>query len=396
MTRRWTAWLAWSLWGSWVVLLVALLVIAADTSRPLIAVAATFAMVTVGALVASRQPSNPIGWIFCALGLGFIVGGVSSEYAVRALVNAPGSLPLGVEIAWLSSWVQFPTTMLVILLLLLFPSGHPPSPRWSGVVWLTWAVIAVSALSYALRSGPLQVGPTGSVLPVDNPYALESIGPLIDAIRELVSAASIALAGAAILSMVLRFRRARGEERQQLKWFAYASASIPVVIVSNVALRALPEDLRAPLQTAVFSAAMALFPVVVGVAILRYRLYDIDLLINRTLVYAAVTAVLAATYFGAVILIQTALRPFTAGSELAVAASTLLVVALFQPLRSRIQALVDRRFYRSRYDAARTLDAFSARLRNEVELDAVRADLLGAVGDTVRPVHASVWLRGAR
>jgi len=322
MRRRWTTWLAWSLWAVWVVLFVTLLFIGTDPSRALVAVAATFAMVTVGALVASRRPANPIGWIFCALGLGFIVGGLSSEYATRALVDAPGSLPGGLAIGWLSSWVQMPTTMLVLYLLLLFPNGHPPSPRWRGVVWLVTALIALSTLTAALRPGPLQPGPTAKLLPVDNPLAIEAIAPLLEVVSAVSLAALLALLVAAIVSVILRFRRSRGEERQQMKWFVYASGFVPAIIASNVALRALPEGLRAPLQTAFLAS-----------------------------------------------------------------------VALFQPLRRRIQRAVDRRFYRSTYDAERTLDAFAVRLRDEVDLEAVRAHLLGVVHDTVRPAHASVWLR---
>jgi hypothetical protein len=393
MKRPWTTWLARSLWAVWVVLFVTFLLIGADPSRALVAVAATFAMVTVGALVASRRPANPIGWIFCALGLGFFVGGLSSEYATRALVDAPGSLPGGLAIGWLSSWAQFPATMLVLYLLLLFPNGHPPSPRWRGVVWLVTAVIAVGTLTAALLPGPLRAGPTGSPLPVDNPLAFHAVAPLLEVVSAVVPAASVALLVIAIASVIVRFRRAQGEERQQMKWFLFASGFVPAVIASNVVLRLLPEGLRAPLQTATFSTAMALFPIVVGVAILRYRLYDIDVIIRRTLIYAAVSLTLAATYFAGVVLLQTALRPLIGGSEVPVALSTLAVVALFAPLRRRIQQVVDRRFYRSRYDAAHTLDAFGARLRDEVDLEAVRGDLLEAVHQTVRPVHASVWLR---
>lgn len=394
--RRWTAWLAGSLWAIWFALLAMLVLIGSGSSRPLLAVLATFAMVTVGALVASRQPANPIGWVFCALGLGFMVGGVSSLYAIRALVDAPGSLPAGVAVAWLSSWVQFPTTMLVLYLLLLFPNGHPPSPRWRGVVWLVTALIAVGTLSAALRPGLLRTGPTGTVLPIDNPLAIEAIGPLLDGLNTVWPVALVALLLAAIGSVILRFRRARGDERQQLKWFAFASCFVPVVIASNFALRPLPEDVRAPIQAAIFGTAMVLFPVVVGLAVLRYRLYDIDVLINRTLVYGALSAVLFGTYVLSVLALSALLRPLTGSGDLAVAGSTLAVVALFAPLRRRIQLEVNRRFYRSRYDAARTIDRFSSRLRDQVDLDALSSELIGVVSETVQPAHASLWLRAAR
>jgi hypothetical protein len=206
------------------------------------------------------------------------------------------------------------------------------------------------------------------------------------------------------VSMVVRLRRARGVERQQMKWFAYAAVVLALVFVGTAIaffspLRAL--DPSARIQPAMFGGVPIILgliavPIGTAVAILRYRLYDIDVLINRTLVYGLLTAALAATYFAGVIVLQTALRPLTGGSEVAVALSTLTVVALFAPLRRRIQASVDQRFYRSRYDAARTLDAFGAALRDEVDLDDVRADLVGVVGDTLRPAHVSLWLREAR
>ena len=399
MRRRWTTWLAWSLWAVWVVLFVTFLLIGADPSRALVGVAATWGMVTVGALVASRRPANPIGWVFCAVGLGFFVVGLSSEYATRALVDAPGSLPGGLAVGWLSSWVQMPTTMLVLYLLLLFPNGQSPSPRWRGVVWLVTALIAVGTLAAALRPGPLRGGPGGPMgtpLPVDNPLAIEAVAPLLEVINAVWPAAFLALLVAAIASVILRFRRARGEERQQMKWFVYASGFVPAVIASNLALRPLPEGLRAPLQTAFFTTGMALFPIVVGIAILRYRLYEIDVLIRRTLVYGATTAGIAAAFFAGIVVLQALLRPVTSGSELAVAASTLASVALFQPLRRRIQSAVDRRFYRSKYDAERTLDAFAARLREQIALEALERELVGVVNDTMQPAHASVWLRSAR
>jgi hypothetical protein len=199
---------------------------------------------------------------------------------------------------------------------------------------------------------------------------------------------------AAIAAIGGRFRRATGIERQQLKWFAYGTAWIPgVVILAVVQSTVLPRDLSNAIGTELWPLSAAGIPVAAGIAILRYRLYDIDVLINRTLVYGVLSAVLAATYFSSVLVFETVLRPLTAGSEVAVALSTLAVVALFAPLRTRIQAAVDRRFYRARYDAVWTLDDFSARLRDEVDLDAVRADLVRAVRDTVQPAHASVWLR---
>ena len=331
MRRLWTTWLACSLWALWLVFFITFLLISTDTARALASLAGTFAMVTVGALVASRRPANPIGWLFCALGLGFFAGGLSGVYATRALVDAPGSLPGGLAVAWLSSWVQFPTTMLIVYLLLLFPTGQPPSPRWRVVVWLVSALITMGTLGSALRSGPLRSGPTGTALPVDNPLAIEAIAPLLEVVNRVWPLLFVALLLAAIVSVILRFRNARGDERQQLKWFAYASGFIPVVIASNVLIGALPEDLRVPLRSATFNTAMVLFPVVVGIAILRYRLYDIDVLIKRTLVYGALSVTLFWTYALSVLTLSAVLRPLTGSGDLAVAGSTLAVVGSSAP-----------------------------------------------------------------
>jgi hypothetical protein len=250
-----------------------------------------------------------------------------------------------------------------------------------------------TTLAVALRPGPLAAFPAMS-----NPYGWSDHGGAVDAL--FVAGLVVGALGMSLTlwSQVRRFRRSTGAERQQLKWFLASMVFLAVVLVPAVALlygesEASASSSQRYAGRALAAVATVAVPIAIGVAILRYRLYDIDVLINRTLVYGAVTALLAATYFGAVVFIQALLRPFTSGSELAVAASTLLVVALFQPLRGRIQDVIDRRFYRSRYDAVRTIDTFSSRLRDEVELDAVRADLVAVVYDTIRPAHASVWLR---
>ena len=213
----------------------------------------------------------------------------------------------------------------------------------------------------------------------------------------------LARAGGALLSagllgagasLIVRYRRARTDERLQLRWVVYAGCAALVMMLVGVFLFTQPEPVRSLFRP--FTLSPILIPIAAAIAILRYHLYDIDVLINRTLVYGAVSATLAATYIAAVVLLQAVLRPVTGGSEFAVALSTLLVVALFQPIRSRTQDAVDRRFYRARYDAARTIDAFSARLRGDVELDSVRADLIAVIYDTIHPAHASVWLRSRR
>jgi len=292
---------------------------------------------------------------------------------------------------------------LLAVLLLVFPTGRVLSPRWRPIVWLAFALIPLGMISAGTsrEGGDIEAISTFPLLEVV--LGAEAGSAMRDIAQGIFGVSQLALTAIAAVSLAIRYRRSRGAERQQLKWLAYAALLFAAVFVGTAViffspLRALDPD--APIPPAVFGGipfilGLAAIPVAVGVAILRYRLYDIDVLINRTLVYGAVTALLGATYFGAVVIIQALLRPFTSGSELAVAASTLLVVALFQPLRGRIQDVVDRRFYRSRYDAARTIDAFGIRLRDEVDLEAVRGDLVAVVHDTIRPSHASLWLRGA-
>ncbi len=393
---RTTSVLASGLWATWLVIFGLFLATGGPLEpwRALVAVLATFGMVTVGAVIAVRRPENPIGWIFSIAGLGFLAGGSTGDYATRSLVTAPGSLPAGIAVGWVSSWIQYPTVMLVPYLLLLFPTGRLPSPRWRPIAWFGAAPMILSTVAVGFRPGALTVAPRGDVLPVTNPLALDPLGPVLTIADSLWGPLFLAMLAASVVALASRFRASRYEERQQMKWFvSSAVASLFAVVGSNFAFAPLPESLRVPLGVVVFSTAMAAFPISVAIAILRYRLYDIDVVIRRTLIYGVLSAVLLGTYVALVILFQAVLLPLTGGSELGVAASTLAVVALFQPLRSRIQDVVDRRFYRSRYDAARTLDSFTAQLSNEVDIDSLRSDLLDVIGRTVRPAHASVWFR---
>lgn len=349
-----------------------------------------FAYAAVGALILRRSPAHAVGWIFVLAGLASASEQFLSQYATY--VGAAGPFPGAVWAAWAGSWVWFTQIgLLTIALPVLFPTGRPLSSRWRLVLPLGGVALASVMMSTALAQGPLPIAGDARVsIAAANPVGL--IGEAAFAqVRPAVLALFVISVLFAIVSMGVRYRRSVATERQQMKWLVFTLAQFAGAFVVGAVLY--NSGLQLPLVDVGVLISAALIPAGAGVAILRYRIYDIDVLINRTLVYAAVSALLAVTYFGTVVLIQAALRPFTAGSELAVAASTLLVVGLFQPLRRRIQGAVDRRFYRSRYDAARTLDAFGTRLRNEVDLDAVRADLLDAVRDTVRPAHASVWLR---
>jgi len=324
----------------------------------------------VGAIVALRRPANAIGWLL--LGAGFIsaIGAFGLEYGVYAIVGA-----------WVGSWtwVIFIAGILP-LVLLLFPDGRLLSARWRLVGWIAGLAVLATAAFMAFNSGPLQLAS----------YANNPFTPLPDWLITPLAGIGVGLdvpvMGGACWSLVLRFRRSSGIEREQIKWLAFSAVPLAV---AGLASAVLPDKLGQVL----FVFLLLSVPIAIGVAVLRYRLYDIDVLINRTLVYSTLSAALIATYVGTIILVGAVLRSFTSGSELAVAVSTLATLALVQPLRRRIQGAVDRRFYRSRYDAARTLDVFSARLRDEVDLDAVRADLVDAVQRTVQPTHASVWLR---
>jgi hypothetical protein len=252
-------------------------------------------------------------------------------------------------------------------------------------VWMAQS-IGVAFGRSVLQSG---VGPSAP-----NPLAVAGLAPF-DVLVNATLGAPLGVAFLAIswASVIIRFRRSRGIERLQMKWFFYAVGVVLLAFAILFPLELIGAVIPSEIFFFTFNFSFMLIPLSVGVAILRYRLYDIDRLINRTVVYAVTTGTVGLTFFGGVVVMQALLRPITSGSEIAVAVSTLASVALFQPLHRRVQNAVDRRFYRSRYDAARTLDAFSVRLRDEVDLDAVRSDLLEVVRESIQPVHASVWLQ---
>ena len=400
MSTRTAAKLARSLWGfSSALTTMSLVLLALNRSHrhvPIFPYWAEYAwgavvFSTVGAVIASRRPENRIGWIFCATGL---VGGVrhfSAEYAIYASLAAPGSSPGAASLAWIASWVWVPYIGLLLFLGLQFPTGRMPTRRWH---WFAVLIVAVCLAGTALVA--LAPGPIAGLGSVENPAGIEVLGA-VGGVRAnyLVQAALGALALATASSMFRRLLGARGEERQQLKWFAYAAAVLAcgAVIAYTVA------PLVAASWVGLIGFALVMIgtlgvPVAIGIAILRHHLYDIDLIINRTLVYGALTATLAAVYFGVVVLLQRLFVALTGEkSTLAVVASTLLIAALFNPLRQRIQGFIDRLFYRSKYDAAKTLEAFSAKLRDETDLDALSDDLVGLVRETMQPAHVSLWLR---
>ena len=347
---------------------------------------------TVGALVASRWPKNAIGWIFCWLGLSFSLGSASEEYALYALVTEAGSLPGAKGLVWLTAWFGGPIVFaLFALVFLLFPDGRLPSRRWRLAIWLE-LVAVVCLVAFAFEPGPL--GNLGLVR-VSNPFGVHGAAALLDTLGWIGFFVTLAVAVAGGISLVVRFRRARGVERQQIKWFAFSGVVFCAVFAVGPFLWSLPQvPATAWIWPVLFLAGASTVPVTIGIAILRHRLYDIDVIINRALVYGPLTVLLASAYVVGVVGLQAVFRALSGQeSTLAVVASTLAIAALFGPLRRRVQALVDRRFYRSKYDAAKTLAAFNARLREETDLKALSEDLVGVTREAMQPEHVFLWLR---
>src|SRR5918995_1791262 len=400
MSARVAAWLAWSLCALCGALAAACLIFNLLNGHTLYEMVLTGIPTTVilltqivsfsvvGALVASYRPKNPIGWLFLAAALFYGIEIAGEEYAIYALFTNPGSLPLGAELAWLTEWIWAPGFGIILVFLpLLFPDGHPPSRRWRGVGWLGGLSIGLICVLTSIVLWP-EPGP-----------ALLQLGGYAGEVEEWRSAVSdwvlrlggpmLLLAGlGAVISLVVRYRRARGDVRQQIKWFASAAAlTLAWIIVA--------EQQSGEIVALTGLLVIASIPVATGIAILRYRLYDIDRIINLTLVYGSLTVMLALLYFGGVTATQALLRTITDRQELPqllVVATTLVIATLFNPLRRRIQRFIDRSFYRSKYDARKTLETFSAKLRDETDLEALRGDLVGVVRETMQPAHVSLWL----
>jgi hypothetical protein len=333
----------------------------------------------VGGLVASRRPANPVGWFFLGSAGCFALSEVAEQYATYGL---PGALAM----AWLLSWVWLPgVTLLLVFLPLYFPDGELVSPRWRWLVWVA-LLFSVGGAGYSAFS-PGEIQDEGIV----NPLGIEALRPVSDLLGPFAFVTYFGLLFASAASLVVRFRRSGSVERQQIKWLAFAALAIPVWFLINAPIEAASPTLFIVMDSLIVAA---LIPVAAGVAILRYRLYDIDVVINRTLVYGSLTAMLVAVYYGSVVVLQYIFRALSGGeSQLAIVASTLAIAALFNPLRRRVQAFVDRRFYRRKYDAAKTLAAFNARLRDETDLQTLNSDLVGVIMETMQPAHVSLWLR---
>ena len=418
MSGRSASWLAWSLAGLSVAMFLAggvLYVLARSAQVPggsgasrtaidLLISLPVLAFPVVGALIASRRPRNPIGWICLAEGFLWMLLGLFDLYGVYGLAR-PGSVPFPVVIYALAQWLWVPTVgLLAIYLVLLFPDGRLPSRRWRPLAWLSGVVIVLLSVTQGLLPGPLP-----DFGGVRNPLGLEGQPWVADATNAIFVPFLLCILASAG-SLILRYRRSRGEVRQQIKWIAFAASFVGLVFVSAMVTSVIlfffaPQTWERTADTLPFLLELLFYvmllsfggvPIAVGFAVLKYRLYNIDLLINRTLVYGALTAALAAVYFSGVATVQGIFRVFTGQEQqpqLAVVVSTLVIAALFNPLRRRIQSFIDRRFYRRKYDARKTLEAFSARLRDETDLEALSGELVGVARDTMQPAHVSLWLR---
>lgn len=348
--------------------------------------ALTFA--TVGLVIGRALPRHSIAWLFASVGVLVGLYLAAGSYQHYALGVRSRELPLAELAAWSQTWLYVPALSIFIFVLpQVFPTGRPISRRWRPALWLAGAAGFAMVLSGALAPGPL------SQSTIDNPFGIAR--ERHERLDEVASTLFFLAAILGFVALVARWRRAGGPERQQLKWFAYFATLLPVFVVVNgvIEVSGLGEPLAGVVAITLAVPTFLGLPIATAVSVLRYRLYDIDVVINRTLVYGSLSAALVGSYLGMVLLFRLLLSPLTGESDLAVAGSTIAVAALFRPLRSRIQSTVDRRFYRERYDAVRTLDGFSARLRDELDLAAVAADLRGVAHETMQPAHVSLWLR---
>jgi hypothetical protein len=350
-------------------------------------VAVQLGMATAGAIISSRQPGNTVGWIFLAIGLLLGLLFAANAYAVLG-IDSGGipHLPGSAFAAWIGSWIFIPTTFgLPMFLLLLFPDGRFLSKRWRLAGLALGIILMLAVASTAFEPGRIYPG-------IANPLAPAGVaGEILRVSKHVTDALALPAFALAVAGLTVRLWRSSGVERQQLKWFAYSAALVGAGLGASVFL---PKGWAADLAFLVGLLALAGLPVAAGIAIFRYRLYDIDVIVNRTLVYGSLTVTLVAVYIGSVVSLQYVFRTLTGGgSQLAIVASTLAIAALFNALRHRIQSFIDRRFYRRKYDAARTLSAFAVRLRDETDLEQLNAELLSVVRTTMQPEHATLWLR---
>jgi hypothetical protein len=383
--------LAWGALAGMIVLMLATQILSVSLGSKIDPfIVATLSFPVVGALIISGQPNNRIGWIMLTVGFVWTLIVVLDAYAKYGL-DHPGSLarPDIVQAVTEPLWVPA-VGLMGTFMILMFPDGRLPSPRWRP--WARFCTITLVGLYVLILVTPVSFADSGYP-DVQNPLGIQVLKPIIDAGFYLVLLLPIAIVGCAV-GLAQRFRRSRGEERLQMKWLVGAAglaASTYLLVLGTGAIVSFRGEPPAWMENLIFT--FFLIPVAVGIAILRYRLYNIDVIINRALVYGALTGALSIFYFLTVTVLQSVLRPFSGQSQIAVAGSTLAVAALFRPARVRIQALIDRRFYRRKYDAERTLDAFSMRLRDEMDLDALTEELVAVVGGVMQPRQVSIWLK---
>jgi len=353
--------------------------------------ASALSFATAGAILVNRLPTNAIGWQLALGGLSFAVGNAATGLAVYGLALHPGTVPGAIWFAWLSEWIWAPAIGSVIALALTYPTGRLLSPRWRPVAFGLVLVIACLVYGGAFGAwtdgtvpGPNPLLATGGVSDVITPVATIVVGPL-----------AIVVAILAVASLVLRYRRATGAERAQLKWFAAVAAmSVPLFLVGTTLYGSTGvAGIISNVASAAAFVGFALLPVAIGIAILRYRLYEIDRLISRSIGWAILSAIVGGLFVGFNLVLQGVLVPVTRSNELAVAGSTLLVFGLFQPIRRRIQRLVDRRFNRARIDAERTVATFAGRLRDEVDLEQLGDEITATISGSLQPASIVLWLR---
>lgn len=402
MMRRIVRQLGWMLWLIDVMTIITgIIMFTRTTSSDQIAgllgtyslVIAFLAFPVIGALIISRRPENTIGWIFCAIGLGTAFTSFSAAFEQTALVNHTDAAPIVGVITVLGNMVWPMNLALGTWLLFLFPTGRLPSPRWRLVFWLDVVVSVGSAMISLVTPGYLESGNR-----IWNPLGIVGTESLIAMLNNVGGPIFIFCALASLISIIVRYVKSRDTQRQQIKWFALGAVAMAAVIIVSIVV--IPEENW--LSNVTFALGIVMLPIGAGIGVLRYRLFDIDVIINRTLVYGSLTAILAAIYFAGVVGVQSLVNIVTrheltnvsaAQSPVLIVVTTLLIAALFTPLRRRIQQFIDRRFYRSRYDARKTLDRFATSLRSEVELHHLTESLLETVEQTMQPAHASLWLR---
>lgn len=382
---------AWALWLAFVATLIAAIYVGFNPAfgEPITVVDAIWAssfvgFPTAGALVISRFPRRPLGWMLSVAPLLLIFGVLCSEVSK---IGLDGQRVVGQWIYWLGSVTFNAGVGLLLLTPLFLPNGLLLSRRWRLVVWPVAVFTGLAILAAAIAPWRNQG--------VSNPIGIPGLEWFFEVTEALLGPVTMWTLGFGILSLILRFRRSTGVERQQLKVLALGGAGVIGSFATLATIQAVVGDQSDFVATMFVTAAILSLPASIATAVMRHRLYDIDLVINRTLVYGSLTAILFASYFGIVVILQRVTDPLTQDSDLAIAGSTLAVAALFRPLRSKVQHFIDRRFYRRKYDAAETLDAFSTRLREQVDLESLRGDIVTVVQDTMQPAHASLWLRGA-